>query len=223
VLAAALKRVAQVEIDPRQSDFDKIASEVLSKLISQPERWQALNESLEHYWDEGTLPSWPVEPGPLRTVPNIDVADGLLEVEPSGSANDTSPQGAETTGRRWTVMVVDDSSSFRASLRDDLESSGYEALLAEDGWDALGQLESAQPPDLLLVDVFMPRMSGFELVEIIHRRERFRKVPIVMMTSDTSTEWELKMASSGASVLLRKPVKKADMLRQVAASLRQRS
>ncbi len=85
------------------------------------------------------------------------------------------------------VMVVDDSLTVRRVTQRLLSREGYQAALAKDGVDALEQLQ-AMTPDVMLVDIEMPRMDGFDLTRNVRNDERTRHIPIIMITSRTASK-----------------------------------
>jgi chemosensory pili system protein ChpA (sensor histidine kinase/response regulator) len=84
-----------------------------------------------------------------------------------------------------TVMIVDDSLTVRKVTSRLLAREGYQVMTAKDGVDALEQLV-AVIPDVLLVDIEMPRMDGFELTRTVRADQRLGSVPIIMITSRTA-------------------------------------
>ncbi|MDF1522636.1 MAG: response regulator [Trueperaceae bacterium] len=88
----------------------------------------------------------------------------------------------------------------------------YEVLAAEDGFEALEVLAHATP-DALLLDVQMPGRSGFELARRVRRLERFRAVPILVMTSLDDDETRAEAQAIGAHRLLTKPIAGTDLRR----------
>ncbi|MBC7686000.1 MAG: Hpt domain-containing protein, partial [Bdellovibrionales bacterium] len=91
----------------------------------------------------------------------------------------------ETRARDYVVMVVDDSLTVRKVTQRLLEREGYQVMLAKDGVDALEHLQETVP-DLMLVDIEMPRMDGFDLTRNIRGNESTHAVPIIMITSRTA-------------------------------------
>ena len=85
---------------------------------------------------------------------------------------------------RSTVMVVDDSITMRRVASKLLERHNYEVVTAKDGVDALAQLQDLRP-DVMLLDIEMPRMDGFELATHMQNEDSFSKIPIIMITSRT--------------------------------------
>jgi len=82
---------------------------------------------------------------------------------------------------QFRLLIVDDEPLVRQMMSDLLVSRGYEVLTAQDGFDALSQLEG-RLPDLIISDLKMPRMSGFELLAII--RQRFPQLPTIAISGD---------------------------------------
>jgi len=115
-----------------------------------------------------------------------------------------------------TVMVVDDSVTVRKITQRLLLREGYQVILAKDGVDALRQLQDTVP-DVMLLDVEMPRMDGFDLTRNIRGDERLRGIPIVMITSRTAEKHRSHAMSLGVDVFLGKPYDEAELLAQVKA------
>ncbi len=123
------------------------------------------------------------------------------------------------------VLVVDDSLTVRKATQRLLAREGYDVMLAKDGVDALRQLQERQP-DVMLVDIEMPRMDGFDLTRHVRADERLRELPIVMITSRTADKHRNFAMSLGVNAYLGKPYRDDELLGQVAvftASRRQRA
>ena len=90
----------------------------------------------------------------------------------------------EPQARVRTVMIVDDSVTVRKVTSRLMERQGWEVLTAKDGVDALNQLQDVFP-DMVLLDIEMPRMDGFEVLRAVRRDERLKSLPIIMITSRT--------------------------------------
>jgi CheY-like chemotaxis protein len=105
-----------------------------------------------------------------------------------------------------TIMLVDDEPTVIGALETFLEGEGYTNLVtATDSGEALALLESS-PVDLLLLDLSMPRVEGFEILETIRSSDKLRHTPVIILTSDTSSETKLKALELGATDFLGKPV-----------------
>ncbi len=111
-------------------------------------------------------------------------------------------------------MVVDDSLTVRRVTQRFLVREGYQVVLAKDGVDALEQLQ-AITPDVMLVDIEMPRMDGFDLTRNVRSDERTRHIPIIMITSRTATKHRNYAMELGVNEYLGKPYQEADLLRFV--------
>ena len=113
------------------------------------------------------------------------------------------------------VMVVDDSLTVRKITSRLLEREGYRVLTAKDGVDALEQVTN-QLPDLMLVDIEMPRMDGFELSMRIRQDARTAAVPIVIISSRTAEKHRSRAQQIGVNAFLGKPYQETEMLAQLA-------
>ncbi len=110
-----------------------------------------------------------------------------------------------------TILVVDDEFTVRALLHDVLDLEGYVVREAEDGPSALLDLHTRKP-DLVILDVMMPRMSGIEVLKEIRRDPELEHLPVLMLTAagDDDTTWE--GWSAGASTYIDKPFDHANLL-----------
>jgi chemosensory pili system protein ChpA (sensor histidine kinase/response regulator) len=117
-----------------------------------------------------------------------------------------------------TVMVVDDSLTVRKITSRLLEREGYQVLTAKDGVDALAQMKDVLP-GVMLVDIEMPRMDGFDLTRNLRGDPRTRGVPIIMISSRTADKHRSQAAGLGVDVFLGKPYPEAELLQHVAAYL----
>ncbi|HLO62456.1 MAG TPA: response regulator, partial [Azonexus sp.] len=120
-----------------------------------------------------------------------------------------------------TVMVVDDSLTVRKITSRLLMREGYQVILAKDGVDALEQLIDVMP-DVILSDIEMPRMDGFDLVRNIRADERLRGLPMIMITSRTADKHRNYALEIGANHYLGKPYDEAELLNLVAGYTRAR-
>lgn len=114
-----------------------------------------------------------------------------------------------------TVMVVDDSLTVRKITSRLLMREGYQVILAKDGVDALEQLVEVTP-DVILSDIEMPRMDGFDLVRNMRADARLRSLPVVMITSRTADKHRNYALEIGANHYLGKPYDEAELLGIVA-------
>ncbi len=113
------------------------------------------------------------------------------------------------------VMVVDDSLTVRRVTQRLLMRESYQVVLAKDGVDALQQLQ-AITPDVMLVDIEMPRMDGFDLTRNIRSDERTRHIPIIMITSRTATKHRAYAMELGVNEYLGKPYQEDALLSAIS-------
>jgi chemosensory pili system protein ChpA (sensor histidine kinase/response regulator) len=120
------------------------------------------------------------------------------------------------------VMVVDDSLTVRRVTQRLLERNGYEVMLAKDGVDALRQLQDARP-DIMLVDIEMPRMDGFDLTRNVRASRETRDIPIFMITSRTAEKHRGMALEIGVNEYLGKPYQEEELLRLIRRYLAERA
>jgi chemosensory pili system protein ChpA (sensor histidine kinase/response regulator) len=113
-----------------------------------------------------------------------------------------------------TVMVVDDSLTVRKVTSRLLEREGYRVVTAKDGVDAVQLLKDALP-DVMLVDIEMPRMDGFELARSVRGDARSAAVPIIVITSRTAGKHRAQAAQLGVNAFLGKPYQEAELLQEI--------
>jgi chemosensory pili system protein ChpA (sensor histidine kinase/response regulator) len=105
-----------------------------------------------------------------------------------------------------TVMIVDDSVSVRRVVSNLIKNVGWQPMAAKDGLEALEIIQrSAQPPDLILVDIEMPRMDGYELIATLKGHEAYRNIPLAILTSRAGEKHRRKALELGASEYIVKP------------------
>ncbi|MBR7799906.1 hybrid sensor histidine kinase/response regulator [Undibacterium fentianense] len=113
------------------------------------------------------------------------------------------------------VMVVDDSLTVRRVTQRLLVREGYQVVLAKDGIDALEQLQSITP-DVMLVDIEMPRMDGFDLTRNVRSDTRTHHIPIIMITSRTADKHRNYAAELGVNEYFGKPYREDDLLAAIS-------
>ncbi|TPG08607.1 hybrid sensor histidine kinase/response regulator [Rhodanobacter glycinis] len=123
---------------------------------------------------------------------------------------------------RPLVMVVDDSITMRKVTGRVLERHEYEVSTAKDGVDALEKLHE-RVPDLMLLDIEMPRMDGYELATHMKADPRLRDVPIIMITSRSGDKHRQRAFDIGVDRYLGKPYQEAELLVQISEVLEQRA
>jgi len=123
---------------------------------------------------------------------------------------------------RPTVMVVDDSLTVRKITSRLLAREDYQVLTAKDGVDALEQLDELRP-DVMLVDVEMPRMDGFDLTRNVRGSDKLKRIPIIMITSRTADKHRNYAMEIGVNVFLGKPYQEEELLEHIAYLVKNRA
>ena len=116
-----------------------------------------------------------------------------------------------------TILTVDDSVSMRMLLKNALTAQGFQVEGANDGVHGLERMHELAP-DLLITDINMPRMDGFELIEAVRALPQFRGTPILVLSTEFSDDKKARARSAGATGWITKPfdaVKLAAAVRKV--------
>ncbi|MGV7209501.1 Hpt domain-containing protein [Oxalobacteraceae bacterium A2-2] len=126
---------------------------------------------------------------------------------------------AQALPRGRTVMVVDDSLTVRRVTQRLLEREGFHVLLAKDGVDALEQLQAVRP-ELMLVDIEMPRMDGFDLVRNVRADQRTQDIPVIMITSRSADKHRNYALQLGVNAYFGKPYQEDELLAAIDGMLK---
>ena len=124
---------------------------------------------------------------------------------------------SESTERN-TVMVVDDSITMRRVASKLLERHNYQVVTAKDGVDALAQLQDVRP-DVMLLDIEMPRMDGFELATHMQNEENYSEIPIIMITSRTGEKHRDRAFEIGVTNYMGKPYQEDELIENIQSAL----
>lgn len=116
------------------------------------------------------------------------------------------------------ILVVDDVRQNLQVIGEILELAGYETTFAPSGQQALSRVETAHP-DLILLDLMMPEMSGLEVCEILKKDPRFSEIPIIFLTASNEVENLMQAFKKGASDYITKPFKSEEILVRIEAQL----
>jgi len=120
-----------------------------------------------------------------------------------------------------TILVIDDSPTNLEILHDVLGSAGYEVLVEMDGASGIEQVES-NPPDLILLDVMMPKIDGFETCRRLQANPSTKCIPIIFITALTEAEEKVKGLSLGAVDYITKPFEQEEVLARISLHLKLR-
>jgi chemosensory pili system protein ChpA (sensor histidine kinase/response regulator) len=148
----------------------------------------------------------------------VQLAIKEVAVHPAVVHAAPKPQAAAT---QPTVMVVDDSLTVRKVTGRLLERQGYLVVTARDGVEAMEKLQELVP-DVMLVDIEMPRMDGFDLTRNVRADARLARVPVIMITSRTADKHQNYAKEIGVSHFLGKPYQEEDLLAKISGFLRER-
>jgi len=123
------------------------------------------------------------------------------------------------TPSEGTLLIVDDTPENVKVLFKFLTDAGFKVLVAQDGEDGIRKAEHALP-DLVLLDVMMPRMNGFEVCQIFKTRDKLKAIPVIFMTALTDTVDKVRGFDVGAADYITKPIQQEEVLARVTAHLR---
>ncbi len=109
------------------------------------------------------------------------------------------------------VMVIDDSKTIRRSAESLLEKEGYEVITATDGFEALSKVVEHRP-QIIFIDIMMPRLDGYQACALIKNNEKYRDIPIIMLTSKDGLFDRARGKVVGADGYVTKPFTREDLL-----------
>jgi twitching motility two-component system response regulator PilG len=154
-------------------------------------------------------------------VANFDEA-GMETIEISSPSFESAgsielPDPAALAGVK--VMVIDDSNTIRRSAEIFLLQAGCTVILAEDGFDALSKITDHQP-DMIFVDIMMPRLDGYQTCALIKKNTRFHQTPVVMLSSKDGLFDRARGRMVGSDQYLTKPFTKESLLKAVGTHVK---
>lgn len=129
-------------------------------------------------------------------------------------SNETNSNEGNVALQGLKVMIIDDSRTIRKSAETMLSREGCEVLTADDGFEALSLIH-AHRPDLILVDIMMPRLDGYQTCAIIKNNRDFRSTPVIMLTSKDGLFDKARGRIVGSDHYLTKPFTKDELLAAV--------
>ena len=125
--------------------------------------------------------------------------------------NEQAPANDDTGLQGLKVMLIDDSRTIRRSAETMLSREGCEVITANDGFEALSLIHKHEP-DLIFVDIMMPRLDGYQTCAIIKNNARFQKVPVIMLTSKDGLFDKARGRIVGSDQYLTKPFTRDELL-----------
>ncbi len=144
----------------------------------------------------------------------IDAGPLIRQAQMSGARPAPPMESTDIRPRQPLALVVDDSITMRKVTSRVLENHKFDVITARDGIDATEQMHE-HIPDLILLDVEMPRMDGYEVAEYVRADTRLRHIPIVMITSRAGEKHRERGKKAGANAYLSKPYKESDLIAEV--------
>jgi twitching motility two-component system response regulator PilG len=112
------------------------------------------------------------------------------------------------------VLVIDDSNTIRRSAEMFLRQAGFEVILAEDGFDALAKISDHQP-NVIFVDIMMPRLDGYQTCALIKNNQMFKGTPVIMLSSKDGLFDKARGRIVGSDQYLTKPFTRDELLAAV--------
>ena len=121
-------------------------------------------------------------------------------------------------GERLRILLVDDEPSIVKMVGKRLEVEGFEVLIAMDGQDGLDKARS-QSPDLIVLDLMLPKLNGYEVCTMLKQDARYQKIPIVLFTAKAQEKDEKLGMECGANGYVRKPFRAQELLEKIRGLL----
>lgn len=115
---------------------------------------------------------------------------------------------------RKKIIIVDDDVNILELFRDVLEGKGYQVTPFTRGWEAL-QAVSREKPDLIILDIMMPRVNGYEVCQILKENPKTKQIPVIFLTALSHQEALRRAAEGGADDFLVKPCPTEKLLKHV--------
>ena len=116
------------------------------------------------------------------------------------------------------ILVVDDEPLIVTMLTKHFEEEGFTVLIARDGYEALTKART-EAPDLILLDLILPKLNGYEVCTLLKQDTRYQHIPVVMLTAKVQEKDEQLGRACGAQAYLKKPVHIQTLLEQIRATL----
>jgi chemosensory pili system protein ChpA (sensor histidine kinase/response regulator) len=157
-----------------------------------------------------------INPVQLAQRVDVDLAEPPQPGAAAAPAASLRRLGATSAAVPPLVLVVDDSLTVRKITSRLLAREGYAVATAKDGVDALQSI-GEDVPDVILLDIEMPRMDGFEFTKTLRSDRRHAHIPIIMITSRTAEKHRNRAAELGVDIYLGKPFQEEELLRHIKA------
>jgi two-component system sensor histidine kinase ChiS len=152
----------------------------------------------------------------------IAITDTLTDFERAIGLDDeiSAPDQSQiAVAARFHILVVDDEPINQQVLLNHLSVEGYRITTAADGREAIAAIDADDPPDLVLLDVMMPKLTGYEVCKILRETYTATQLPIVLITAKNQVEDIVEGLSVGANDYLTKPIRKKELLARINTHL----
>jgi DNA-binding response OmpR family regulator len=116
------------------------------------------------------------------------------------------------------ILVVDDEADLVETVRFPLEMEGFNVLVSYNGEDALNQARK-EKPDLIILDLMLPKLDGYKVCRLLKFDERYKHIPILMLTAKTQEKDKILGMETGADEYITKPFEMDDLMEKVKAHL----
>ena len=134
---------------------------------------------------------------------------------PAGEIIEDGPEGVAGEGENpFTVMVIDDSKTIRRTAEALLKKEGYTVITATDGFEALSMIADHQP-NLIFMDIMMPRLDGYQTCALIKHHKTFRQTPVIMLSSKDGLFDRARGRVVGSDYYLTKPFTREELLNAI--------
>lgn len=130
------------------------------------------------------------------------------------SENSTKTPESTKTSYLGRVMVIDDSNTIRMTAETILKKEGYEVFTATDGFEAMSVITDTRP-DIIFVDIMMPRLDGYQTCKLIKNNSYFKNTPVIMLSSKDSLFDRARGRVAGSEQHINKPFTKSELLEAI--------
>ena len=124
----------------------------------------------------------------------------------------------DSQAQELKIMVVDDSKTIRRTAETLLQREGFNVITAEDGFEALSKIAD-QKPNIIFVDIMMPRLDGYQTCALIKNNEQFKSTPVIMLSSKDGLFDKAKGRIVGSDQYVTKPFSKVELLEAIQTHL----
>jgi DNA-binding response OmpR family regulator len=132
-------------------------------------------------------------------------------------------QAVQVANRKRQALVVEDNEHLAFLLGYMFEREGFETLTLRDGRQAAHHVATAKAPDLVLLDLMLPYLDGFEILGLLRAHPQWKSVPVVVLSARTGEDDVVRALESGANDFVRKPYRPRELLARVKRLITERN